>query len=201
MRVVTVYRPPPSSTNRYTVNMFLEEFPALLELLVLCPGKLILTGDFNFHVDDPSDSSALKFLDLLSSFNLHQHIDVPTHKDGHTLDLIITRSNEQPVSDFFVFDPLISDHFAKLCNLSLDKPSTQKQVITYRKLRSIDADAFRLDVTNSLLCQSPKSSLPELCDQYDVLTSILYAYAPLQSMASYAFCSRPPVVSQSTRTG
>ena len=48
--------------------MFLDEFAVLLELLVLLPGKLLLTGDFNFHVDDPSDSAALKFLDLLDLF-------------------------------------------------------------------------------------------------------------------------------------
>ena len=30
------------------------------------------------------------FLDLLESMGLQQHVDVPTHKSGHTLDLIIT---------------------------------------------------------------------------------------------------------------
>ena len=45
--------------------------------------ELILTGDFNFHVDDPSDSAALKFLDLLDLFNLLLHIDVPIHRWTH----------------------------------------------------------------------------------------------------------------------
>ena len=126
--IVVIYHPPSTSTYGYPPNMFLDEFAVFLESLVLSLGKLILTGDFNFHVDDPSDSAALKFLDLLDLFNLRQHIDVPTHKDGHTLDLIITRSNEE-----HTFDPVISDYFAVHCKLNIVMPPVPKQIIKYRK--------------------------------------------------------------------
>ena len=33
-----------------------------------------------------------------------------THARGHTLDFVITRSGEQLVNDFIIFDPGISDH-------------------------------------------------------------------------------------------
>ena len=130
MHIVVIYRPPSTSTYGYPPNMFLDEFAVFLESLVLSPGKLILTGDFNFHVDDPSDSAALKFLDLFDLFNLRQHIDVPTHKDGHTLDLIITRSNEEPTFDFSVYDPVISDHFAVHCKLNIFMPPVPKQSLS-----------------------------------------------------------------------
>lgn len=52
---------------------------------------LMIIGDFNIHVDDPNDVYAVEFLDLLESMRLMQHVDVPTHEQGHTLDLVITR--------------------------------------------------------------------------------------------------------------
>ena len=55
----------------------------------------MITGDFNFHVDDCSDKDAAKFKDLLLEFGLQQHVNVPTHRDGHTLDLFITRKYDR----------------------------------------------------------------------------------------------------------
>ena len=46
--------------------LFFDEFSMLLERLVSSPGNLLLNGDLNFHVNDPSDSTASQFLDLLN---------------------------------------------------------------------------------------------------------------------------------------
>ena len=59
----------------------------MLERLVLLPGELVILGDFNFHVDNPTKSDAVQFImSLLEAFDLTQHVDLPTHIDGHTLD-------------------------------------------------------------------------------------------------------------------
>jgi len=42
-------------------TLFLDEFSSLLE-------KLVITGDFNFHLDNPSDPAAAPFLVLLDVF-------------------------------------------------------------------------------------------------------------------------------------
>ena len=61
------------------------------------PGYLLLAGDFNFHVNDPSDDTANKFLDLLNCFNLEVcNVYTLTHKNNNVLDLIITRSAKRP---------------------------------------------------------------------------------------------------------
>ena len=70
----------------------------------MSPESLILTGDFNFHVDVASDSDAQVFLDLLTSIGLKQHVTVPTHISGHTLDLLITRENDPVISSVPVAD-------------------------------------------------------------------------------------------------
>ena len=40
-----------------------------------------------------SNGMGNQFIDLLSLFNLTQHVSFPTQKHGHILDLIITRNN------------------------------------------------------------------------------------------------------------
>lgn len=55
LRLVNIYRPPPSTANGLTVALFLEEFSSYLEHLNLAPGLLLMSGDFNFHVDRPND--------------------------------------------------------------------------------------------------------------------------------------------------
>ena len=73
--------------------MFFDEFSSYLEGIVMTPGILLITGDFNFHVECQSDNDAKCFTEILQTYGLHQHVLVPTHESGHTLDLIITRSN------------------------------------------------------------------------------------------------------------
>ena len=130
-RIVVVYRPPPSSINGLTSSLFFTEFYSFLESMVPSPGKLLIVGDFNFAVNNGNDGAALNFLDLLNTFNLTQHIKVPTHKDNNTLDLIITREDELTATNFSVHDPVISDHLALHCNLHVDKPPNIKKRINY----------------------------------------------------------------------
>ena len=53
-------------------------------------GDLILIGNFNVHMDNPTDSDTILFNDFLDSFNLVNKIDFEMHQNHHTLDLIIT---------------------------------------------------------------------------------------------------------------
>ncbi len=75
------------------VKSFLLEFASYLESIVLTPGHLLIMGNFNFHVDNPSASSASKFSSILNQFNLYQNVTQHTHTSSHTLNLVITRQN------------------------------------------------------------------------------------------------------------
>ena len=66
-RIIIVYRPPQSKNNCVSNSLFFEEFPVLLEHLATASGKLIMLGDFNFHVDDTDNASAMKFPTLMST--------------------------------------------------------------------------------------------------------------------------------------
>src|SRR6184192_3589809 len=78
--VLTVYRPPSSSFPD-----FISHFSSLLEDLATSNSELIITGDFNIHVDQPHTNPSSQFINLLHDFSLTQHINFPTHSQGHTL--------------------------------------------------------------------------------------------------------------------
>ncbi|KAK4319493.1 hypothetical protein Pmani_009595 [Petrolisthes manimaculis] len=94
LRLVVMYRPP----KLCTVSVFFEEFSELLETLIPAEGRLFISGDMNFHVDDVENRDGQRLLDLIHSMGLVQHMQVATHQKGHTLDLIITRWSTSHVS-------------------------------------------------------------------------------------------------------
>ena len=83
VRLAVVYRPPSC------VKTFFNEFATYVESL-MCLEPILITGHFNFHVDNSMDLHASAFLDLLDSLNLDQHVHSVTQVTGHMLDLIIT---------------------------------------------------------------------------------------------------------------
>ena len=63
------------------MRYFSMNYSTLLEPLVCASGKLLLTGDLNFHVNNPSESNAYQFLDVLSCFNLNAlNVNISIHK-------------------------------------------------------------------------------------------------------------------------
>ena len=118
LRLATFYRPPNSAPSD-----FLTEFSTYLETVLTTNSTLLLCGDFNIHVDNPKCSFARNFMDIISTSGLHQHISERTHRSGHTLDLIISRSEENHLlTDFNVFNTTFSDHSLIKTKLSVNKP-------------------------------------------------------------------------------
>ena len=51
--------------------------------VTLSKERLLVLGDFNIHVDVPNDIDAVKFLGLLESLGLEQHVPEPTYIWSH----------------------------------------------------------------------------------------------------------------------
>ena len=122
-RIIVIYRPPRSQDESVTVSSFITELSKLIEEVVILNGRILITGDFNFHVDNKNDAQAQRFLRLLEACNLMQHLKVPTHQLGHTLDLAITRESDNVISNIIVTDQLISDHKLIMFNLPIARPT------------------------------------------------------------------------------
>jgi exonuclease III len=86
---VVIYRPPSSTNHPVTVNAFIVEYSQYLETIIMSTDPLIITGDFNIHVNSKTDGDSLKFVDLLLSMGWH--VECSRHVSGNTLDLVITR--------------------------------------------------------------------------------------------------------------
>ena len=113
--ILIVYHPPPSSGNNLSTELFMNEFSSLLESYITKTGSLVIAGDFNFHIDDTTDTAVAHFLSLLESFDLQQHVRSYTHRAGHTLDLLIARDVEYILNGISVDDSSeISDHYTVL---------------------------------------------------------------------------------------
>ena len=182
LRVVIVYRPTYSADHPVTTSVFFHEFSVYLESLVLCDELLLICGDFNVHVDFPSDADTIRLKDLLNSMGLVQHVKLPTHIHGHTLDLIITRQADDIVDGEALPERYFSDHAAVICKLSVAKPPLRIKHAEYRKLKSIDITKLKEDIRNSQLYQDPPNDLNMLLHCYNTtLRSLLDDHAPVCS--------------------
>ena len=80
-----IYRYPASR-----VIDFCNELTSLLEENVNTDrGTLILTGDFNIHMDNSTHPDTNTFIDTLDGLDLRNHVNFLTHKLNHHLDLFI----------------------------------------------------------------------------------------------------------------
>ena len=182
-RLFKIYRPLPSSENKLTPKMFFKDFSSLLEHVIIHPGRVLMVGDFNFHVNDPSDHDATTFLDLLDSSGFEQHVynATGTHKCGNTLDLVISRKTDNLVGNVNVLNGMPSDHKVVKCYLDVSRPPPVKIQVQSRKLRNIDVAKFAKDVSDSLLQVDSNESLSQSVDHYEtVLRDLLDTYAPMQ---------------------
>ena len=161
--------------------MFYQEFNDLLEMHASTTGRLItsITGDFNFHWDNKDNPDTKHISEILHSFNLEQHASEPTHSSGHTLDWIVTRSDDNIISDVTISLPL-SDHYTVQANLNVQRPSLPPKKVSYRRYKNIDVDTLRADIESSDLIQKPAVSLNELLDQYNnTLLAVVDKHAAL----------------------
>ncbi len=168
IRLVVVYRPPtadPALGYSVPLSVFFDDFNKLVDEHVTSPNELVILGDFNLHVDCDTNVDAKKFIDLLDDLDMHQHINEPTHKDGHILDLLITRKCDVDFVRDISVDCQISDHNAILFKAKAGKPPPLRKLIKYRKYRSIDMEKFKTDISSDI------STFLEQTDDLDVLVN------------------------------
>lgn len=123
-------------------------------------------------------------MELLESLGLEQHVHEPTQESNHTLDLIISRRGDSMILNSPKQTHFISDHSFVQCQLSHPKPSLEQRKISYRKLKMIDMNQFKLDIKSSPLGSEnyQNESLDYLVEMYNRhLVLILDRHAPLKT--------------------
>ena len=150
LRVCCLYRSGTSSN----VTEFCVDFDNYLECLLNLPGKLLICGDFNIHMENPECPDTKKFQTILSNYGLIQHVNEPTHIHGGTLDLVLTRINacdNLQISNLQVAQSVTtSDHFLVRFSCKFDHiPCTDKVMVKARNLKDIDLISFKADILSS----------------------------------------------------
>lgn len=179
IHLIVIYRPPPSKKNGSTVTQFFQEFTELLESAIVSSGWLVIVGDFNFHVEDTSQSVVQKFLEILHSFGLSQRVTGATHQKGHTLDLLITRDSEKCVVNINIDSTLPSDHSLVHFLADVTRPRSEKVVRLTRPLRSIDQESFTACLVKEPLVSPANSTVDQLTEAYNAkMLAVLNKLAP-----------------------
>lgn len=141
--LIIVYRPPAKAYSE-----FLTDFSEFLPRTVLDCDKIMIVGDFNVHVDNDNDSLNKAFTALLEDVGFTQNVpkNTPTHKFGHTLDLILTYGIDICDLNIISQNPIITDHSLLTFQfqiedyvhpkekIQLKRTITDKTVINYKEI-------------------------------------------------------------------
>ena len=158
---------------------FFDEFQDLLQNIISLYDNLYVLGDFNLHLDNSRYGNTNKFNEILTCFDLKQHVNFPAHVHGHWLDLLITKRISNCIKSVFSAAG-ISDHLAVISEIDCCKTKWNKEKILFRKINKIDYESFHSDILSSDLIKKPEIDLSALCQQYDsALSSILDKHAPV----------------------
>ena len=143
---IVVYR-----YSEVTPSYFLDEFYPIMENIFMNFKNVIFLGDFNLHVNERLDPNIVKFYDILSSFNLTQEIDGPTHKLGNTLDLVIHDTCDTKVSDICIDFNSRSDHAQIFFKLALDILTiNQDKTVTFKDFKNVNIQDFKSDISSKV---------------------------------------------------
>lgn len=191
VKLCIIYRPPPSKQNGFKNTVFFEEWSNYLDSLAVEPKELIITGDLNFHVDDPADVDARHFTDSLDIHGLVQHVQGATHVGGHTLDVVITREDSSVIQDVpSILDPCLcdiqgnisNDHLAVHTKLNCTKPDPTRKLVNFRKHQAISVSDFITDIEDSPSLQRTDGSVEDLVEAYNSsIKALIDKHAPLQT--------------------
>ena len=130
--------------------------------------------------------------DFMDTFSLKQHVVEASHKQGHVLDLVMTREEELEIWSIQNHGPVLSDHLPISFRIPCKLPSATQRTSTYRKLKDIDSERFSSDIDKSDLIINPVESLDELVSQSNnILSGLLNNMLP-QSLSVYVHVSHYP---------
>ena len=117
--------------------------------------------------------------EILDMYDLHQHINIQTHKPGNTLDWLISNSPDtihDITSKYF-----LSDHSIMEWNFRSARKSLKKMEITRRDLSKVNEESFMSDLKNNLDVDSKKTLQQNYNNYIDAIKNTIEKHAPLKT--------------------
>ena len=175
--VISIYR-----LQEIPFKQFLVDLEDLMSDHFNNSHSLIVVGDFNTHFEHTETPDNILLSGLMSSYGLSQLINGPTHKRGHTLDLVFLNMFEVQSSITTPIDFGVGDHFPvylKLNNVQngIDHTTNRK---AYRNLRGINLVEFSADLCSQLDLLNNPDFPTRYQNFFNVTNETLNRYAPLK---------------------
>ena len=129
------------------------------------------------------NSKSDRYVETLHAFNLIQHVKESTYIKGNVIDHIITREIDSITLNGTTIGDLISDHYIVRTTLAFPKPEMKRKTVTFRKLKDIDVERFKQDITSTNVHKNHGSmNLDTLIASYDSdMRTLLDQHAPIIS--------------------
>ena len=128
--IIRIYHLPQDTEQEFSNSNFIDQLTDLPTDKIPKHQDLIIMGDINILINNSEDLDAQALLNTIAAFNLKQHVNIPTHNQGHTLDLIIT-----PTSYYgsLIAGSYVSDHSFITLETSHTKPKSKQEKRTVWK--------------------------------------------------------------------
>ena len=95
---------------------------------------MLIIGDFNSHLDCPTNSNTVRIMHMLQTFRFSQAVSVPI--------LIVVVHREE---DYFLRSVSVCNSLPVICSLDISKPESRPVLRTTRNHRATDREQFRED--------------------------------------------------------
>ena len=139
-----------------------------------------MAGDINIHFDQ-DELYSNRFKDIFDMFNICQHVNFPTHKLGHTIDMIATVDNNPVFYNLEAYEYDVSHHFLIDFDVAIHPEIRKHKTIWYRNIKMINSEEFQQKVTEKLIVSESVSLEENIILYNDVLSNQLNSLAPLKS--------------------
>ena len=126
--------------------MFIDDFTDWIGERIMTYDNIIITGDFNLHVNEVEDPEIQVFNNTITALGFNQVVDFETHKKGNHLDLILVEELSKLKIVKCVPGPYLSDHCTVETVLTQNREDMLRKSVTNRKLHNIDKQQFITDL-------------------------------------------------------
>ena len=131
--------------------VFQEEFTTFMDKALNQGEVLLVVGDFNVWMEVANDPDTIRLGTLMNACGLTQVVHEPTHREGHTLDHIYVNEYQMEIEHSVIPETLglTTDHFPLTIKIPSPKVHEETRLISFRRLKDIDLDKFKLDLGES----------------------------------------------------
>ena len=135
--ISTIYRPPYSNKDPIPTSTFIHEFPDHVSQLLCQTDNPIIVDNISIPKNKTDSHDTISPTEILELYNLKQHVASPIHKQGNTIDWVMSVKNSEEFLDI-----LTSDFLCDLCTIewlyNVKRPNTVKTRSMIRNLKKIN---------------------------------------------------------------